>query len=103
MICTLFPAVVIRIAGPGNSARAITVVFTATSLGAAFGAPLASLTGDALGWRLTFLGAAVLVLIAGILRSLVIPDSRDVRHESLTLQQTARLPGVVRVAIGWSW
>lgn len=39
VICTLFPAVVVRIAGPRYAGRAITIVFTATSLGAALGAP----------------------------------------------------------------
>jgi predicted MFS family arabinose efflux permease len=63
---------------------------------------IASLTGDAFGWRITFLGAAVLVVIAGILMSFVIPHIRESTHESLTLLQTSRLPGVLRVAIGWS-
>ena len=53
VICTLFPAVVVRIAGPRHAAKAITVVFTATSLGVAFGAPIASLAGNTLGWRVT--------------------------------------------------
>jgi predicted MFS family arabinose efflux permease len=44
----------------------------------------------------------VLVLIAGILMSFVIPDIRESTHESLTLAQAARLPGVLRVAIGWA-
>ncbi len=102
LICTLFPAVVVRIAGPGNGVKAITVVFTATSLGTALGAPLAALTGGAFGWRVAFLGAAVLVFIAGVLMSFVIPHIRDSTHESLTLLQTARLPGVLRIAIGWA-
>ena len=102
LICTLFPAVVVRIAGPGNGVKAITVVFTATSLGTALGAPLAALTGGAFGWRVAFLGAAVLVFIAGVLMSFVIPHIRDSKHESLTLLQTARLPGVLRIAIGWA-
>lgn len=38
VICTLFPAVVIGIAGPRQAGKAITIVFTATSLGAALGA-----------------------------------------------------------------
>jgi predicted MFS family arabinose efflux permease len=102
LICTLFPAVVIRIAGPGNAVKAMTVVFTATSLGVAFGAPLAALTGDAFGWRTAFLGAAVLVLVAGLFMWFVIPPIRESTHESLTLIQAARLPGVLRVAVGWA-
>lgn len=102
LVCTLFPAVVIRIAGAGNAVKAMTVVFTATSLGVAFGDPLAALTGNAFGWRTAFLGAAVLVLVAGLLLSFVIPHIRENTHESLTLNQAARLPGVLRVAIAWA-
>ncbi|NQX13403.1 MFS transporter [Microbacteriaceae bacterium VKM Ac-2855] len=102
LICTLFPAVVIRIAGPGNAGKAITVVFTATSLGTAFGAPIASLVGTATGWRPTFLGAALLVAVAGILMWFVVPRVREHTEEALGLIRTARLPGVLRVAIGWA-
>ena len=103
VICTLFPAVVVRIAGPRHAAKAITVVFTATSLGVAFGAPIASLAGNALGWRVTFLAAAGLALIAGVLMSFLVPKIKESAHKPLTLIQTARLPGVLRVAIGWSF
>jgi predicted MFS family arabinose efflux permease len=102
LICTLFPAVVVRLAGPGNAIKGMTVVFTATSLGMALGAPIASLTGNAVGWRLTFLAAAMPVMIAGILMSFVIPQMRDSHHENLTAIQTARLSGVLKVAIGWA-
>ena len=102
VICTLFPAVVIRIAGPRYAGRAIVVVFTATSLGAALGAPLASLIGNAFGWQVTFLAAAGLAAIAGVLMSFLVPKVRESAHKRLTLTQTARQPGVLRVAIGWS-
>jgi len=102
LICTLFPAVVLRIAGPGNGGKALTVVFTATSLGTAFGAPIASLVGTAVGWRPTFLGAAALIAIAGALMWFVVPAVRDHREETLGLLRTLRLPGVLRTAIAWS-
>jgi predicted MFS family arabinose efflux permease len=103
VICTLFPAVVIRIAGPRQAGRAITVVFTATSLGAALGAPLASLIGNTFGWRVTFLGAAALAGVAGVLMSFLVPKIRETAQKLLTLRQTACEPGVLRVAIGWSF
>ena len=103
VICTLFPAVVVRIAEPRHAAKAITVVFTATSLGVAFGAPIASLAGNALGWRVTFLAAAGLALIAGVLMSFLVPKIKEGAHKPLTLIQTARLPGVLCVAVGWSF
>jgi predicted MFS family arabinose efflux permease len=102
VICTLFPAVVVRLAGPRYAGRAITVVFTATSLGAALGAPLASIIGNTFGWRVTFLGAAALAAAAGVLMSFLVPKIRESAHNPLTLRQTAREPGVLRVAIGWS-
>ncbi|MFJ4295668.1 MFS transporter [Curtobacterium sp. NPDC089689] len=102
LICTLFPAVVLRIAGPGNGAKALTVVFTATSLGTAFGAPVASLAGAAVGWRATFLGTAALIALAGVLMWFVVPAVREQQHKSIGLVRTIRLPGVMRVAIAWS-
>jgi predicted MFS family arabinose efflux permease len=104
LICTLFPAVAVRIAGPRHAGKAITVVFAATSLGVALGAPLASEAGNAFGWRVTFLAAAVLALIAGVLMSFIVPAVREAQEmeKGLSLIQTARLPGVLRVAIGWA-
>jgi predicted MFS family arabinose efflux permease len=102
LICTLFPAVLVRIAGPRHAGKALTVVFTATGLGVALGAPIASLAGNALGWRVTFLAAAGLTFIAGVLMSFLVPNIRESAHKPLTLIHTARLPGVLRVAIGWS-
>jgi predicted MFS family arabinose efflux permease len=102
LICTLFPAVVVRITGPRMAARGITVVFTATSLGAAFGAPLASIVGNALGWRVTFVAAAALALVAGVLMSFSLPRGRSTPSKSLSLLETVRLPGVLRTAVAWS-
>lgn len=102
LICTLFPAVAVRMAGPGNAGKAITVVFTATSLGTALGAPIASLTGNAVGWRLVFLGAAALVLVAGALMSFTVPRFREATHERVPFLEAIRLPGVFRVALAWA-
>jgi predicted MFS family arabinose efflux permease len=102
LVCTLFPAVAVRLAGPENAGKGVTVLFTLTSLGVAFGAPIASLAGDAFGWRVTFGWAAGLSLVAGILMSFVIPSMHEPEHKELGLLRTARLPGVLRVAIGWS-
>ena len=102
LICTLFPAVAVRIAGPRHAGKAITVVFAATSLGVALGAPLASLAGNAFGWRVTFVAAAALALVAGLLMSFTVPAVRERRQKGPSLIQTARIPGVLRVAIGWA-
>ena len=102
LICTLFPAVAVRIAGPDQAPKAITVLFAATSLGIAFGAPIASLAGNAFGWRVTFLAAAALILVAGVLMSFIVPSTRETTKGGLSLFETARLPGVLRAAIGWA-
>lgn len=102
LICTLFPAVAVRIAGPRHAGKALTVLFASTSLGTALGAPLASLAGDAAGWRPVFMGAAVLAGVAGILMSFIVPAVREGHTEPLSLRQTVRLPGVFRVAMGWA-
>lgn len=103
LICTLFPAVAIRMAGPGNAGKAITFVFTATSLGGALGAPLASITGAAVGWRPVFLGAAALVLLAGALMSVTIPHYKETRHDAVPFLAAARLSGVLPLAGAWAF
>jgi predicted MFS family arabinose efflux permease len=104
VICSLFPAVAVRIAGRRYASRAITIVVAATSLGTALGAPLASITGNALGWRVTFIAAAALSLIVGILMTFTVPRGKQalVNTRTLTLMETIRLPGVLRVAVGWA-
>ncbi|NQX13409.1 MFS transporter [Microbacteriaceae bacterium VKM Ac-2855] len=102
VMCTLFPAVAIRIVGPGNAGKVLTVLFTATSLGTAFGAPIASLIGSATGWRVTFLGAAALVAVAGALMFSILPSTREHHEKDLGLLATARIPGVFRVSLGWA-
>jgi predicted MFS family arabinose efflux permease len=102
VVCTLFPAIVVRIAGPGNAGKALAVVFTATSLGVAFGAPITSLVGHAVGWRPTFAGAAALMALAAAMVLRAVPGTRAARHDSLGIIATLRLPGVFKVAFGWS-
>lgn len=102
VICSLFPAVAVRIAGPRHAAKAVTVIFSATSLGAAFGAPLASIAGNAAGWRVVFLAAAVLAAIAGVLMLATMPRLQATAAKGMSLVTAVRLPGVLRVCLTWS-
>ncbi|MDQ1529755.1 MAG: hypothetical protein QOH77_1545, partial [Actinomycetota bacterium] len=92
----------VRLAGPGNAGKAITVLFTLTSLGVVLGAPLTSLAGGAFGWRVPFMSAAALALVAAAFMFFTVPSVREATEKGLSLLPTARLPGVLRVAIGWS-
>jgi MFS family permease len=101
VICTLFPAVVVRIAGPRHAGKAITVVFAATSLGTALGAPrLPDRQCSRLARHPPRRGHPR--LRRRVLMSFLVPKTRGSDRKPLTLAQTARLPGVLRVAIGWS-
>ncbi|WAM19080.1 MFS transporter [Rhodococcus sp. JS3073] len=102
VVCALFPAVAVHIAGPTHAARAVTLVFAASTLGMSLGAPIASLTGDAFGWRITFLGAAAVALVVGMLMSRTVPDIRTTSERRVSLVEAGRLPGVLRVCIGWA-
>ncbi|MDH6293075.1 MFS transporter [Rhodococcus opacus] len=102
VVCALLPAVAVHIAGPEHAARAVTLVFAASTLGMSLGAPIASLTGDAFGWRITFLGAAAVALVAGLLMVRTVPDIRTTSERRVSLLEAARLPGVLRVCVGWA-
>ena len=101
MTCTQFPAVVIRLAGPRYAGKSITAVFTATALGAALGS-LASITGNISAGESPSSVQQPSPRSRGRPRSVLVPKIREGAHEPLSLRQTARDPGVLRVALGWS-
>jgi predicted MFS family arabinose efflux permease len=63
-----------RLVAPDRVGRATSAVFTGNALAVAVGLPVATVAGDALGWRVTFLGAAALTAtIAVLARFLLAP------------------------------
>ncbi|WP_026554446.1 MFS transporter [Arthrobacter sp. 35W] len=100
--CALIPAVAVHIAGPRYAGRAMSIVLAANALGMALGAPIASLVGVAVGWRVTFIAAAGIALLVGALLALTVPQIRSAADGRMSLLEATRLPGVVRVCIFWA-
>ena len=68
----------------------------------ALGAPLASLAGDALGWRLVFVAAAGISVLIAVLLGFTIPHIRTSPENKVPIVTALRIPGLLRVAGGWS-
>lgn len=100
--CALIPAAAVHIAGPRFAGRAMSIVLAANALGMALGAPIASLVGSASGWRVTFIAAAGIALLVGVLLSFTVPPIKSAAEGRVSLVDAARLPGVVRVCIAWA-
>jgi predicted MFS family arabinose efflux permease len=80
----------------------MSIVLGANTLGITLGAPLASIVGLAVGWRFTFLVAAGVALLVGVLLAFTIPQIRSAAEGRVSLFEAARLPGVVRVCLAWA-
>ncbi|MEU5655107.1 MFS transporter [Streptomyces sp. NPDC047737] len=102
LVWALLPAVVARFAGPRHAPRAMTIVFTGNSLGLAAGAPLSSLLGTSLGWRIAFAVMAVAALITALLLIRIVPHLHVQEGPHMPLLKAARLPGAMRVIVGWA-
>ncbi len=71
-----------RLAPAGHTGRALALVSAGASAGFAFGAPLATVLGNAAGWRAAFLALAVLMIVAFVLIAVLLPDIRQSVGES---------------------
>ncbi|WP_026927374.1 MFS transporter [Granulicoccus phenolivorans] len=101
LLMSLAPAVAIGVAGLKHERLALSIVIGANTVGIALGAPLASVVGTALGWRVTFFAAAVLALVCALLLAVKIPPLRAERTRQMGLLRTIRQPGVLRIGAGW--
>ncbi|RFC77529.1 MFS transporter [Streptomyces sp. AcE210] len=102
LVWALLPAVVERFAGPLHARRAMTIVFTGNSLGLAAGAPLSSLLGTSLGWRIAFGVMAAAALVTALLLLRIVPHIHVQEGPHMPLLKAARLPGAMRVIVGWA-
>jgi DHA1 family inner membrane transport protein len=66
----------VSLAPTGMAGRAIAFVGVGNALALAFGVPLGTALGIALGWRWVFAGAALLMAVLAVLTLLVVPPNR---------------------------
>jgi predicted MFS family arabinose efflux permease len=102
LLWAVLPPVIGRIASPAHAGRAMAIIFTGNSLGLAAGAPLSALLGGAVGWRMAFVVIAAAGLATAALLFRVVPLIQMQQQGHMPLLQAARLPGALRVSVGWA-
>jgi predicted MFS family arabinose efflux permease len=102
MAWSLLAPYVARLVPEHRVGRAMAVVLGGPSVAAAAGAPLATVLGSAVGWRVSFaVLAAVILALAAAVRVVVplVPDADG--SQSSSFLAAARCPGVPLIAVAW--
>lgn len=101
IIWGLIPAVVLRLAPPGQFARSFATVMIGVSIASVIGAPAAAFIGNAVSWRVVYFGATALAVLALILLVIAFPDL-PARPGALDrdLKGTLQLPGLIGGMLG---
>jgi predicted MFS family arabinose efflux permease len=86
---------------PSRRGRALAIVNGGVTVAVALGVPAGAYLGAHFGWRSTFLGVAVLSLIAWLVLAIRLPRSEGVSHVASLLERLAivRLPGALPVLV----
>ena len=81
--------------GPGHGGKAFATVMSGLTVATIFGSPLATLTGQALGWRLTYVAVALVGLLAFLAVRAWTPRTQALNGGSVTRELSAlRKPAV---------
>ena len=96
IIWGLIPAIVLRLAPKGQFARSFATVMIGVAAASVVGAPASAYIGEVVSWRVVYLGATALAVLALVLLVLVFPPL-PARPGALDrdLKGTLRLPGMV--------
>lgn len=86
----------VRLAPEGKRTQALSILATGTVLAMVLGIPFGRMLGEALGWRMTFLGIAVLALIVLIALVRLLPILPSLRAGTLqSLPELLRRPALM--------
>ncbi|WEH42150.1 MFS transporter [Streptomyces sp. AM 2-1-1] len=96
-----------RLVPEGRQARAVATMFLGLTVANVVGVPAATLLGQHLGWRATFLVVAVIGLVALVALARLIPripvaEHQDVRHELRALRNRQVILGLLTAVFGFA-
>lgn len=92
---SVFIGYVTRLVPPGQTGRALALASAGAPAGFVLGVPLTTALGNAAGWRAAFAALAALMVIAGVLVAVVLPDVRSQTDEHRPASGRLRQMGAV--------
>ncbi|MFC9234972.1 MFS transporter [Streptomyces decoyicus] len=99
VLWSVLPVYTTRLVPPERAGRAVAVVFASNSAALAFGVPLGTTVGNALGWRSAFVLLAAVAALALITAPLLLPEASGPPATRVTALAAFKLPGVLTVTV----
>ncbi|MGO4246391.1 MFS transporter [Paenarthrobacter sp. RAF54_2] len=93
---------VARIVPAHSVGKSMAVVFSGTSIALAVGAPIGTLMGTLMTWRVSFVVLAGVGVLLAVLAFWLLPAAHDPgTHKTPSIRAALKLPGVIAVATAW--
>jgi predicted MFS family arabinose efflux permease len=93
---------VARIVPAHSVGKSMAVVFSGTSIALAVGAPIGTLMGTLMTWRVSFVVLAGVGVLLAVLAFWLLPGAHDPgTHKTPSIRAALKLPGVIAVATAW--
>ncbi|MEU2674833.1 MFS transporter [Streptomyces sp. NPDC007164] len=99
VLWSVLPVYATRLVPPERAGRAVAIVFASNSAALAFGVPLGTTVGNALGWRSAFVLLAAVAALALIPAPLLLPEASGPPATRVTALAAFKLPGVLTVTV----